>query len=152
MPLLFAAALVLLPPCSLPPNLASRHRPPPLSSAAVVIRRCRCHCPPPSLSTAANILPPQPSLPHHVSAISCRPLLSFPFVVCRPILHAVVIRRCLWSPLPPLSPAAVFRRRSHHRHSTIPAVSHCLLSSFPIAVCCPIMRVVVICHHRHPPP
>jgi hypothetical protein len=75
------------------------------SSTAVVV--CRCRRPPSLLSSSAAVVvhrhllpPPHPSLPLRVSAVSHCPLfLSVPFVVCCPILHAVVIRRCRCPPL-----------------------------------------------------
>jgi hypothetical protein len=104
---------LLLPPRSPPPDLTC-HRCPPLSLfAAVVVRHCHCHRPPlPLLSSTAVLihrrhLPPlQPSLPLRVSAISHHPLLSIPFIGCRPILHAVIIRRCCCLPLLSSSAAA----------------------------------------------
>ncbi len=151
----------LLPPHSPPPNLECRCCPPLLLSAVtiVVVHRCRCCRPPSPLSSSAAIvihrshLPPlQPSSPLRVSAASRRPLLSVPFVVRCPILHAVVVRCCHCPPLPWSSATPVFRRRSHYHHSAVSAVSHRPLSSFPIAVCHPITCVVIIRHHCHPPP
>jgi hypothetical protein len=136
-----------------------------MSSAPVVVRQCRCHCPPLLLSSSAVTVvvirhrchppPPsstsQPSLPLRVPAVSCRPILSVPFVVRRPILHAVVVRCCCCPPLPSSSAAAVFLRCSHHHHSAVFTVSHCPLLSFPITVRRPITRVVVVRHRCHPP-
>ncbi len=85
-----------------------------------------------------------------------RPLPTFPVVVRRSILRAIVIR-CRRPP--PLSAAiAVFRCRhlcrSHHRHSAVSTVSRCPLSSFPftVIVCRPISRAVVIRRRPRPPP
>jgi hypothetical protein len=89
--------------------------------------------------------------PLRVSAVSCRLLLSIPFVVRSPILHAVVVRCCCCPPSPSSSAAAVFRRHSHHRHSPVSAVSHHPLLSFPIAVRPSITHVLVICHLHHLP-
>jgi hypothetical protein len=143
----------------MPPDLACCCCPPLLLFADGVVCCCRCHCLPlPLLSSPAVIvhrchLPPlQPSLPLHVSAISCRPLLSVSFIVRHPILHAVVIRCCRCPPLPSLSAAAVIPCCSHHHHSAVSAVSHRPLLSFPIALCRSIMRVVDVRHHCHPPP
>ncbi len=98
-------------------------------------------------------LPPlQLSSPLRVSAISHRPLLSFPFVVCRPISHAVVIHRCCCPPLPSLSATVVFRCRGHHHHLAVSTVFYHPLLSFPIAFHCPIMCVIVVHHRCHPPP
>jgi hypothetical protein len=91
---------LLLPPHSPPPDLTCRHFPLLLSFAiaVVVVRRHHCCRPPSPLSLSAavvihrcHLLPPQPSLPLRVSAVSRHPLLSIPFVVCRPISHAVVV-------------------------------------------------------------
>ena len=123
-----------------------------LSSA----RHHRCHHPPSPLSLSASIvihrrhLPPlKPSLPLRVSTVSCRPLLSVPFVVRHPISHAVVVHRCRCLPSPLSSVAAIFRHCSHHHHSAVSAVSHCPLLSFPIAVCCPPPNHA--CRRRPPP-
>jgi hypothetical protein len=128
-----------------------------LSSDAVIV--CRCHCSPlPLLSSATivvrhhHLLPLQPSLPLCVSLVSCHPLSSFPFIVHRPILHAVDVCCCCCPSLLLLSAAAVFRRRSHHHHSPVSAISHHPLSSFPIAVRRPIKLVVIVRHHHHLPP
>jgi hypothetical protein len=128
-----------------------------LPSAAFVIH-CYRH-PPSLLSSSATVdvhrrnLPPwQPSPPLRVFAISCCPLLSFPFVVCRLILHAVVVCHCRCPPLPSSSTVAIFHRCSHHHHSAVSAVSHRLLSSFPIAVRRPVTHVVVVRHRCHLPP
>ncbi len=131
----------------------------PSLSAAFVVRRCCCPLLP-SLSlssTAVDIhhhhdLPPQLSLPLRVFTISHRPVLSIPFVVCCPILHAVVVCRCRCPPLPSSSHAAVFRRQSHHHHSAVSAISHRPLSTFPMAVHNPIPRVVIVRHRHYPPP
>ncbi len=132
----------------------------PLSSVAFVVRRC-CHPPLlPSLSAAVvvhrrQLLLLQLSLPPCVSAVSHRLLLSFPFVVCGPFLHAAVVCHCHCLPLLLSSTAAVFCRHSHHHHSAaVSAVSHQLRSSFPfpIAVRPPIMHVAIVRHRRHPPP
>jgi hypothetical protein len=147
-------ALLLL-PRSPPPNLACRCHPQLLSAAVtvVVVRRCRCRPPPSLLSSSAaivfhrcHLLPPQPSLPLRVSTVSCRSLLSVHSVVRRPILHAIVARCCSCPPLPSSPTAAIFCRHSHHHHSTVSAISHLPLLSFPITVRHPIMRVFV-----HPP-
>ncbi len=93
---------------------------------------------------------------HHrhsaVSAFSCRPLFSFPVLVCCPILHAVVFRSYHYLPLPSSSATAVFHRHSHHHQSAFSAISHCPLLSFSIAVRHPNSRVVLIRHRRHPLP
>jgi hypothetical protein len=146
-------------PRSLSPDLACCRPPPLLLFAVVVIHRCRCRHPPLPLSLSTTVvvphrhLPPlQSSLPLRVSAVSCPPLLFVPFVVHRPILHAIVIRCCCCLPSPSSSAAAIFCRRSNHHHSIVTAVSHHLLSSFSIAVCRPITCVVVIRHSCYPPP
>jgi hypothetical protein len=126
---------------------------------AVVI--CRLCCPPLSLSTLAAIAcslhPPQPPPllsattvgirrtifcrhSHHrhsaVSAVSCRPLLSFPIIVRCPILHAVVVLHCRCPPLPLLSATTVF-------HTTAIITTHCLRHLSPPALVLP--------HHSLPP-
>jgi hypothetical protein len=141
MPLLFAAHFPI-PPCSPPLDLACSCCPL-LSLFAVVVVCChRCCRPPLPLSSSAAVVvhcrhlpPPQPSLPLRVSTVSCHPLLSIPFIVCCPISYAVVVRRCRCLPLPLSSTPAVFHRCSHHHHSAVSAISHCLLLFFPIAVC-----------------
>ncbi len=80
------------------------------------------------------------------NAIVCCLLLSFPIIVCHPILRAIVVRCCRLPPLPSLSAAAIFHRRSHHCHSAVSAVTCRLLLSFPVVVRCPILRAIVICH------
>ncbi len=127
-----------------------------LSSTAFVVRRCCCPPSPSSSSVTVNVHcrhdpPLQPSLPICVAAISCHLLLSI-LVVCRPILHAVVVCRCRCPPLLSSTAAAVFRCRSHLHHSAVSAISHRPLSSFPIAVRRPITPVIVVRHHPHPPP
>jgi hypothetical protein len=153
------AGVVCRPPSSFP--LVVRC----LTLHAVIIRRLRC--PPLSLSAIAIIthhrhchLPPPCSVAamfcrrsHHplfaVSAFSRRPLFSFPILVRRPILHAVVFRSYCCLPSPSSSTAAVFHRHSHHHHSGVSAISHCPLLSFSIAVCCPFLHFVAIPHRRH---
>ncbi len=142
---------LLLPPRSPPLDLACRHHLPPSSSAAVLVRRRRCHPPPSLLSNAATFRPRSHHCHSAVSTFSCHPLFSFPVVVRRLILHAVVFCRYCFPPLLSLSAAAVFHRHSHHHHSAVSAVSHRPLLSFPIAVFCPILRVLVVRHRRHPP-
>jgi hypothetical protein len=94
------------------------------SSAAVIVRRRRC-CPlPPSLSTAAIFRRHSHHCHSAVSAFSRRPLLSFPIVVRRLVLHAIVFCHYRCPPLPSSSAAAVFHRHSHHHHSAVSAVSH----------------------------
>jgi hypothetical protein len=78
------------------------------------------------------------------NAIVCCRLLSFPVVVRHRILHAVVDRRRLGPPLPSSSAAAVFRCRSHHRHSAVSAVSCHPLSSFLVIVRCLILHAIVV--------
>ncbi len=130
---------------------ACRHHPSPLLSAAVVIRHW-CHCPLSPLLSAAAIIR---RCSHHchstVSTFSCRPLLSFPIVVQRPILHAVIVRRYCCPPLPSSSAATIFHRHRHHHNSAVSAVSHCLLSSFPIAAHRQILRIIVVRLRHHPP-
>ena len=130
------------------------HRPPPLSLFATVVVRCRHPpCPPLPLLSAAAIFCCHIHHCHStVSAFSCRPLLSFPIVVHRPISHAIIFCRYRCPPLPSLFAAPVFHCHSHHHHSAVSAISHCPLSSFPIAVRRPISRVVVIRQRHHPPP
>ncbi len=127
--------------------IVSRLRHPLLSPSAVtvvVIHRRRCP-PPPSSASAAII-----------ATLCLRPLspptLVLPFCSLPPNLACRVVRCYCCPPSPSLSAAAVFHRCSHHHHSAVSAVSHCPLSSFPIAVRRPITRVVVVRHHRHPPP
>jgi hypothetical protein len=91
MPSLSTTVVVCCCPC--PPS-------PLLPSAIAYVVVCCCRHPPPPSS------PPQPSLPLRVSAVSCRPLLSVPFIGRHPILHAVVVRRCHCLPLLSLSAAA----------------------------------------------
>ncbi len=129
----------------------------PLLSAVFIVYRC-CHLPSPMLSSAAvNVHrhhdpPSQPSSPLRVSAVSCRPPLSISFLVCHPILHAVVIHHCHCPPLPLSSATAVFHRRNHHHHSAVSAVSYRPLLSFPIAFRHLITLVVIICHSCYSPP
>ncbi len=111
------------------------------SAVAIVIVYHCCCCRPPLPSSTTAIFCIRSHLPLCVSAVSCcLLLLSVPFVACRPILHAIVGRRCHCPPLPSLSAAAVFCCHSHHHHSAVSTFSHCPLLSFPIAVRCPIMR------------
>jgi hypothetical protein len=124
----------------------------PLSSAAFVVRRCCCPRLPPLSATAIVVRRRHHHCHSAVSAFSCCPLLSFPILVCRPILHTIVFGCYHCLPLPLLSAAAIFHCCSHHHHSTVSAVSHCPLSSFPIAVRHPILLVVIVCHSHHPPP
>jgi hypothetical protein len=85
---------------------------------AVIVSLCR-HCLPSSLSTAAIFR----HCIHHcysaVSAVSCRPLLSFPILVHHPILHAVIIHQHHCMPQL-LSAVAVIVR---HRHLPLPQTS-----------------------------
>jgi hypothetical protein len=120
----------------------------PLSSSAC------CHRPPPRPSLFAATIFRHRSHHRHsaVSAFSCHPLLSFPVVVRRPILHDVFFRRYCCPPLLSLSTAAVFHCHSHHHHSAVSAVSHRPLLSFSIAVRRPILHVVVVCQRHHPLP
>ncbi len=108
--------------CFLPPALLLPHHSPwldlgchqhllPLSSAAVVVCRCRCHLLPQFLSTAAIFCRSRHHRHSAVSTFSCHPLLSFPIVVHRQILHAVVFRCYHCPPLPSSSAAAIFH---HH--------------------------------------
>ncbi len=120
-------------PCHSPPlNLACHHHLPPLSSTTVVIRRRRCHPPPPSSSADAIFCRRSHHRHSTVSTFSCRPLLSLPDVVRRPILHSVVFRHYHCPPLPLWSAAAVFHRHSHHHNYAVSAVSHRLSCPSPL--------------------
>ncbi len=107
MPSLFAARSLPSPSQS-----AARSRVP--SSSAAVVHRRR---PPLSLLLSAAAVYPCRHLrrSHHrhtaVSAVSCRPLSSFPVIVRRPISRAVDIRRCRHPPLSSSAVAVVVRRR-----------------------------------------
>ncbi len=82
----------------------------------------------------------------------CRPHLSIPFLVRRPILHNVIVHRCCCLPSLLLSNAPIFCCHSHHHHPTVSAISHCPLLSFPIAARRPITRVLFVHHRCHLPP
>ncbi len=121
-------------------------------SATIIVHHC-LH-PPLLLSSTATVFH---HCSHHrhstVSAISCHPLSSFPVIVRRPILRAVVICHGCHPPLPLLSAAAAtFPPCSHHCHFAVSAVSCCPLSSFPTVVCRPISHAVIVCHRCCPPP
>jgi hypothetical protein len=124
------------------------HPLPLLSSTVAVVVVCRHRCPPPPSSAVAAViatlclclqclLPPALVLPlcslrPNLACCCCPPLSlsAFAVVVCHQLL-------------PPPQPSSPLHRS---------AVSHRLLSSFPIAVRHPIMHVVVVCHRGHPPP
>ncbi len=133
------------------------------SSAAVGVRRCRCHHPPlPLLLSAVTVVVVRccccPALPSSASAAViatlCLRRLSLPALVhplCSPPPNLACHCHLLLL-LSLLSTAAIFCRRSHHHHSAVSTVSHCPLSSFPIAVRRPIACVVIVRHRCHPPP
>ena len=130
--------------CLCPPTL-------PLSSTTTVICRCHlCH-----------------SHHHHstISAVSCRPLSSFPSIVCRLILQAVIIRR-QHHPPPSTSAITVIVCR-HHLQLLQPSSPLCCRwrcsppSSLPRCIpppdlaclCCPppqpLFAPVIIVRRRH---
>jgi hypothetical protein len=92
--------------------------------------------------------------PNPNASIVCCPLSTFPAVVCLPTLCAVIVHHHHLLPLLLSPAAAVFHRRhlcrSHHCHSAVSTISHCLLSSFLIIVCRSISRAIVDCHHLSP--
>ncbi len=141
--LLSNAVVVCHPLSSFP--LVVRH---PILHAVVVHHLC---CPPLSSSTVTIVvvccrLLPLLSLPLRVSAVSRCLLLSFPFVLCRPISHAIVVHCCRCPPLPSSSAAAILCCHSHHHHS---AVSVVFLTALVLPHCS--LPPNHTCRHRPPP-
>jgi hypothetical protein len=131
-----------------------------------VIIRCRCLPPLPLSSAAAVFHCHHLCCSHHhhstVSAVSCRPISSFPIIVRRPILQAIVIRHRCHPPslssavsvvvchrhLPPLQPSLPLHCIWHH----LPLLSlpHCSPPPNLACLCCPPPQSssapVVVCH------
>jgi hypothetical protein len=103
-----------------------------------------------------RLLHPLCLMPLLFAAHSQPSLLQSAAQSCVPLSSAAIVRHRRLLPLLLSFAAAVFRCRhlcrSHHCHSTVSAIAHRPLLSFPVRVRRPILRAIVICRRCHLPP